>query len=141
MLTFHLVKSCVPCLFFFPVSTLIMYSQIVLLKTANTAKIFASLHHTKANSVLQSLLVLRPWATQLSWQHVLLATLYTGGIFSSWFYSGFFFCPPGNTTHVPLYCFTIFKKLSWVSTQRVKWRKNIGLFPFEEKSSFKTSNI
>lgn len=57
----------VPCgkilcslLIFFLVSTLIMYSQIVLLKTAKTAKIFASLYHTKANSVLQSLLVLHP---------------------------------------------------------------------------------
>ena len=85
---FQLVKSCVPwfvCLFVFLEVDFSMYFRIVLLKPAKMAKISASLRHTKANSALYLLLVLPLQASQLSWQLVLLATLYPGSISSSRF--------------------------------------------------------
>lgn len=60
-----------------------MYFQIVLMKLAKMAKISASLLHTEADSALHSLLVLLLQAGQLSWQCLLLATLYPGSISSS----------------------------------------------------------
>lgn len=85
MLVFQLVKSCVPCFFFFSFLEVdfSMYFQIVLLKPAKVAKISARLPHSKANSALYLLLVLPLQASQLSWQLALLATLYPGSIFSS----------------------------------------------------------
>ena len=56
-----------------------MYFQIALLKPAKMGKISASLLH----SAKHSLLVVPFQASWLSWQLVLLATLYPGSLFSS----------------------------------------------------------
>lgn len=60
-----------------------MYFQIALLKPAKMGKISASLLHAKENSAKYSLLVLPFQASWLSWQLVLLATLYPGSLFLS----------------------------------------------------------
>ena len=106
-----------------------MYFQIALLKPAKMGKISASLLHAKENSAKHSLLVLPFQVSWLSWQLVLLATLYPGSLFLSWFWllRVFSLLHPSDTViYLPLHGFKISKKLNKLLWRLYTWTSPDG---------------